>query len=123
MAPLTDGRAESPPESILRLRWIEALLVSVTPQCEVWDGEDFLARLDLANEELRFGAEYDGVEWHSTPEQQTHDRERRKLCEQRADWLITPFVKENLFGPTQNAERLLVEGVAEARRKSGLRLR
>ncbi len=122
MVVVTDGRAESPPESVLRLRWIEVLVFAPTPQLEVWDAGDFLARLDLANEEWRYGAEYDGVEWHSSPEQQVHDRERRGLCEQRADWLITPFEKENLFGPTQNAERLLLTGAADARRKFGIRL-
>lgn len=118
-----DGRAESPPESILRLRWIEVHLPVPVPQLEVWDGADFLARLDLANEELGFGAEYDGAEWHSSEEQQERDRQRRAAAEERAGWLIQPFVKENLFGPTQNAERLLLEGAAEARRRQGRRLR
>lgn len=122
MAPLTDGRAESPPESVLRLRWIEALSFAPCPQFEVWEGGDFLARLDLANDELRYGAEYDGAEWHSSVEQRDHDRARRALCAQRAGWLITPFVKENLFGPHQNAEHLLRQGVADARRNHGLRL-
>ncbi len=122
MVPLTDGRAESPPESVLRLRWIEVLMFLPTPQLEVWDGSDFLARLDLANKEWRYGAEYDGIEWHSTPEQQAHDRERRKLCEKQAGWLITPFTKENLFGRGQNAEQLLIAGAAEARQKLGVRL-
>lgn len=122
MVPLTDGRAESPPESILRLRWIEVLLFAPTPQLEVWAAGEFLARLDIANEEWRYGAEYDGVEWHDTPEQQRHDRERREACERRAGWLITPFRRENLFGPTQNAEQLLVAGAADARRRFGIRL-
>lgn len=121
MAPLSDGRAESPPESVLRLRWIEVQLPTPTPQLEVWHGGDFLARLDLANEESHFGAEYDGVEWHDSPEQQAHDRRRRRLCEERADWLIQPFVKENVFGHSANAEQLLREGIAEARRRFGRR--
>jgi hypothetical protein len=122
MAPLADGRAESPPESVLRLRWIEVLVFRPTPQFEVWDGGQFLARLDLASEELRWAAEYDGDEWHSSPEQRTHDRARRELCEQRANWLITPFRKENLFGRHQNAERLLRVGAADARSRFGIRL-
>ena len=117
IAPLADGRAESPPESVLRLRWIETLQFAPIPQFEVWDDHTFLARLDLASEELHWGAEYDGVEWHSSPDQQAHDRERRQQCEQRARWLITPFRKENLFGPHQDADRLLRDGAAEARRQ------
>ena len=111
-----DGTARGRPSGIaprvvLRLRWIEVLVFRPTPQFEVWDGGEFLARLDLASEELRWAAEYDGDEWHSSPEQRTHDRARRELCEQRANWLITPFRKENLFGRHQNAERLLRVGL------------
>ena len=123
MVQYVDGRAESPPESVLRLRWIEVHLPTPVPQLEVWDGAEFLARLDLANEDLRLGAEYDGDEWHSSPEQQEHDRARRKAVEERADWLIQPFVKANLFGPAQNAERLLLDAAAEARRRFGTRPR
>ncbi len=123
MAPLADGRAESPPESVLRLRWIEAGLPTPFPQYELWHSGEFLARLDIANEELGYGDEYDGDEWHSSPEQRAHDRNRRALCEQRANWLISKFVKRNLFGINQNAERLLREGAAEARRRRGLRPR
>jgi hypothetical protein len=122
MVPLTDGRAESPPESVLRLRWIEVLMFRPTPQLEVWDEGELLARLDLANKKWRYGAEYDGVEWHSSPEQQAHDRARRRLCEERGGWLITPFEKKNLFGHNQNAEQLLLAGAADARRMFGLRL-
>ena len=122
MVPIADGRAESPPESVLRLRWIEVLVFEPIPQFEVWAGGEFLARLDLAREELQWGAEYDGDEWHSTPEQLAHDRARRTLCKERADWLITPFRKENLFGPTQDAGRLLRVGADEARSRFGIRL-
>lgn len=121
MVEYADGRAESPPESVLRLRWIEVLTPVPVPQLEVWDDGEFLARLDLANEEARFGAEFDGVEWHSSPEQQAHDRRRRAACEERAGYVIKPFVKENLFGPTANAERMLRDGMAEARRRLGRR--
>lgn len=121
MVLIADGRAESPPESVLRLRWIEVHLPTPVPQIEVRAGGDFIARLDIGNEDLRFAAEYDGAEWHSTPEQQAHDRRRRKAAEERAGWLVQPFVKENLFGRQQDAERLLVEGAAEARRRLGRR--
>ncbi|MDZ5620322.1 hypothetical protein SFC88_05790 [Nocardioides sp. HM23] len=118
-----DGRAESPPESVLRLRWIEVHLPAPIPQMEVWDGDELLARLDLANEELCFAAEYDGDEWHSTPEQRTHDRERRRAVEERARILVQPFTKENLFGHRQDAEKLLLAGAAEAQRRFGRRSR
>jgi hypothetical protein len=119
MVVYVDGRAESPPESILRLRWIEVQLPVPIPQYEVWDGGELLARLDLGNPELRFAAEYDGAEWHSSPEQQERDRTRRAAVEERADWVVVPFVKENLFGHQSNAEQLLRAGAAEARRRLG----
>lgn len=118
MAPLTDGRAESPPESILRLRWLENLAFEPVPQMEVYDDGTFLARLDVGNADWRFGAEYDGVEWHDTPEQQTHDRGRRRACEERADYVIVPLTKDNLFGHHQDVDRLLRAGAAEARRRN-----
>ncbi|HWJ81399.1 MAG TPA: hypothetical protein VNS55_04095 [Nocardioides sp.] len=121
IAPLADGRAESPPESVLRLRWIEALLPAPVPQLEVWHLGELLARLDLGNEDARYGAEFDGMEWHSSPEQQAHDRQRRAACEEHEGWLIDVFVKENLYGRTANAERMLREGMAEARRRLGRR--
>jgi hypothetical protein len=121
MVEYVDGRAESPPESILRLRWIEVHLPVPVPQLEVWDGPQFLARLDVGNADLFFGAEYDGVEWHSSPAQREHDRRRRAAAEERCGWLIQPFTKENLFGPAQDAERLLIEGADRARRRLGRR--
>jgi hypothetical protein len=121
MVTYVDGRAESPPESVLRLRWIEVNLPTPTPQFEVRADGEFLARLDLANDDMRMGAEYDGAEWHSSPEQQAHDRQRRQLCEDRAGWLIQAFLKENLYGPRQNAEALLRATAAEARRRLGSR--
>lgn len=117
IAPLADGRAESPPESVLRLRWIEAHLPTPVPQVEVWQAGRFLARLDLGNEELRFAAEYDGEEWHSTPEQLDHDRERRGDVESETDWVVLPLRKENLFGPSQDVEVLLRRGAAAARQR------
>ena len=74
MAPLADGRSESPGESVLRLRCIESRLPVMTPQVEVHRDGRLLARLDLANAEALIAAEYDGAEWHSTPDQQRHDR-------------------------------------------------
>lgn len=122
MVEYVDGRAESPPESILRLRWIQAHLPTPVPQLEVYDVEGtFLARLDLGNEELAFGAEYDGDEWHSSPDQLRHDRARRALVESETPFRIAAVRKENLFGPRADVEAVLRRGIAEARRGRGLR--
>lgn len=121
MAPLADGRSESPGESVLRLRWIECNLPTPIPQLEVFRGAQFLARLDLANPELRFGAEYDGDEWHSSPAQQEHDRGRRAEVADEG-WLIRPFTSENVFGLQSNCEQLLITGAREARQRFGRRI-
>lgn len=95
VAPLADGRSESPGESVLRLRCLENRLALV-PQVEVYDGPRFVARLDLADPELRSGAEYDGVEWHDTPEQRQHDADRRADA-RTCGYLIEVFTKDDLF--------------------------
>lgn len=96
IGPLADGRSESPPESILRLRCLEAGL-PMEPQVEVWRAAELLARLDLGDRELLAGAEYDGAEWHDSPDQLRHDRERRAECIGEG-WQIEAFRKEHLFG-------------------------
>ena len=120
IAPIADGRAESPPESILRLRCIECGLAGMTPQVEVYDAWGrFIARLDLADPELMAAVEYDGVEWHSSPDQQEHDRSRRGLARDEG-WLVEPFTKENLFGHFRDVETRLHQIRDEvARRRRG----
>ncbi|QYJ04970.1 hypothetical protein KUV85_04585 [Nocardioides panacisoli] len=117
IAPLADGRAESPPESVLRLRWLEANLPAPEPQVEVWQDGTFLARVDLGHRELRFAAEYDGAEWHSTPEQLAHDRARRTVLTREADWHVVAVRRDNLFGRWQDAEVLLRRGIELARQR------
>ncbi|MCR1782940.1 hypothetical protein KVF89_10380 [Nocardioides carbamazepini] len=120
MVDYVDGRAESPPESILRLRWIQAHLPTPVPQLEVYDDlGEFLARLDVGNPELWFAAEYDGDEWHSSPEQLEHDRRRRAAVEAQTPFIVKALRKENLFGPRADAEAILRNGIIEARRRSG----
>ena len=106
VGPLADGRAESPPESVLRLRCVECHL-PMTPQLEVHRDGRFIARLDLGNPDLLAGAEYDGVEWHSSPEQLEHDRARRRDATEEG-YLIEVFRKEHLWGVRADAEARLV---------------
>ena len=105
VAALADGRSESPGESVLRLRCVENGL-RMTPQVRVYDRERVIARLDLANEELLVAAEYDGVEWHSSPSQQAHDRRRRDDLAGRG-WDIEPLGKELVFGRARECDRVL----------------
>lgn len=97
VAPLADGRAESPPESVLRIWSKEVRGLDLVPQLEIRRRNRFLGRLDLGNEHLKIGVEYDGAEWHSTPDQLEHDRRRRAdLIDD--GWLIEIFTKDDTFG-------------------------
>lgn len=121
IAPLADGRSESPGESVLRLRCIECGL-KVEPQVEVWVAGFLIARLDLASVELLLAVEYDGAEWHTSPEQKAHDEKRRTDLTENHDWLIRPFTKDEVFGRTRECDRILHEVAREARRRRGLRV-
>ena len=107
---------------MLRLRCIECGL-KVEPQVEVWVGGFLVARLDLASVELLLAVEYDGAEWHTSPEQQAHDLSsgRTDLAENH-DWLIRPFTKDEVFGRARECDRILHEVAQEARRRRGLRV-
>jgi hypothetical protein len=119
LAPLADPRSESPGESALRLRFLDAALPMPVPQLEIHDDDGiFLARADLAIEELRFMAEYDGEEWHG-PDRAIHDAERRARLGD-AGWIVQTFRREHLYGRHGNAVDLLRGGVLEARRRLGI---
>jgi hypothetical protein len=122
LAPLADGRAESPGESVLRLRWLDLTsLPRPTPQVPILgdDGRE-LYRLDLGVPELRFGAEYDGEAFHSSDADRSHDEARRDWISQERGWLVTPVRRHNVFGPTRDIEEILYTGVDDARRRLGV---
>lgn len=124
LAPLADGRSESPGESTLRLRWVDLSdLPAPVPQVRIFDdsGTRELYRLDLGVEEIRFAAEYDGVQWHSSAEDKERDRLRRTWLRQERGWTIRVFERDDVYGPRQDASRMLYEGIAEARRNLGVR--
>ena len=117
LAPLADPRAESPPESVLRLHWLEASgMPRPTPQ--VWVHDDGYARyrVDVGNPELRYGAEYDGRVFH---EDEEADEERREWLDETGGWVIDAFVDADIF-PRGDPTTRLQHGAYVARRRSGL---
>ncbi len=122
LAPLADGRAESPGESVLRLRWLDAGLPRPDLQIPITEGGRVIFRLDLGLAELLFAAEYDGVEWHSSPEDRAHDEARRGWCEENRNYQIEAFRKENVFGRRQDASERLLAAYRKARRTLGSRI-
>ena len=70
LAPLADAKAESLPESVLRLRWIDARLPAPEPQLWIKNARGHkVYRVDIGSSTVPYAAEYDGEEFHSEPEQ------------------------------------------------------
>ena len=118
LAPLVDPRAESIPESSLRLHWIEIPSAPrPTPQLVVpVRGHDY--RLDLGCEELHYAAEYDGVEFHTSDEDRKHDSDRREAIREDLGWRIDVFDKKAVYGQHADVDARLRAGLAAARLRS-----
>jgi hypothetical protein len=115
LAPLADGRAESPGESALRLRWYDAGLPTPELQIPVLVDDRERFRLDLGLEEMLFAAEYDGHEWHGSAVQQQHDRARRTWLADRRGWVIEAYDAGNVYGLRQDADVRLRAAYRKAR--------
>jgi len=78
---LADGRAESPPETVTRLLWLQARLPAplVNPEIYGRDGK-FVARVDLLDAKSKLIVEYDG-EHHASAAQRSRDSARRLALE------------------------------------------
>ncbi|HYJ66790.1 MAG TPA: hypothetical protein VEX15_03930 [Nocardioidaceae bacterium] len=96
---LIDPRAESPGESWLRLRLIDAGFPFPRPQLEVVDHRGrVIARIDLAYSEINLAMEYDGAPYHSHEDDKAHDGERRGLLRDAFGWRFEPATKDDIFG-------------------------
>lgn len=114
LAPIADGRSESPGQSTLRLRFHDGGLPIPTPQQDIYSSAGrFLGRGDLVIEELRFLAEYDGERWHGEEEAE-HDATRRRAIAVDG-WVVRVFTRHNVYGPRQDAIQVAREGLHEAR--------
>lgn len=91
---LSDPRAESPPESRLRLAFVLAGLAPV-PQYEVRSGGRLVARVDLAFPAARVAVEYDGRVVHEREDVFRRDR-RRQNDLVRAGWTVLRFAAADL---------------------------
>jgi hypothetical protein len=108
IAPLGDPRAESPGESALRLHWHDAGLPDPEPQFAILDewGRE-LYRLDVPDPVVRYAAEYDGEEFHSSRAATAHDEERREWIRQERHWTVDAFGKEEVYGRRTDLDRRL----------------
>jgi very-short-patch-repair endonuclease len=73
---LSDGAAESPPESLLRVWMVLAGLPQFKANAEIFRGDEFIARVDLYCEEFKLAVEYEGAH-HRSRLQFARDIQRR----------------------------------------------
>ncbi len=106
LAPLVEPQTQSPGESILRLRWIQAGLPRPTAQLRVPSATGGWWYLDLGLESERFAAEYDGVAHHSSPADVRHDGLRRGYLREHG-WTIVVADGASMFGPRADVEHRL----------------
>lgn len=100
---LLDPRAESIPESVLRVT-LNLHGLRPTPQLRVYDGSEFVARVDLGFPHQRLAVEYEGA-WHADPEQ--HRRDRNRLYKLRhCGWTVIVVTAQRLHG---DAEGIVAE--------------
>jgi hypothetical protein len=105
LAALVDERSQSLWESVLRLCWYDAGLPR--PECQVEIEAPYGSYFrDMGLPELRFGAEYDGEEFHG-PNQLLHDTERRAWAKHHGGWEIVVARKEHVIGRKQDIGRTL----------------
>jgi hypothetical protein len=104
VAQLTDGQAESPQETRLRLVLVHAGLPSPVAQFRVFDEEGFIARVDFAYPELRIAIEYDGL-WHGEREAFLSDRGRLNRLV-AAGWIVLHVTLADLRRPDVLAARV-----------------
>ncbi|MFI0469225.1 hypothetical protein ACH347_34565 [Saccharopolyspora sp. 5N102] len=93
-AALLDGRAESLPESELRVALVQAGF-RPTPQVEIHDGHGFVARVDLALEDVKIALEYDGA-WHADPDRHRLDQKRLRRI-RACGWHVIVVTAERLY--------------------------
>ena len=110
LVPLVDPRAESQPESWTRLELVDNGLPA--PELQWWVVVDGVPtyRLDLAYPHARIAIEYNGEEFHTSPE----DRERDRI---RREWLIAhgwTVIVVDRSDFTSTTERFWVGEVAAA---------
>lgn len=101
---LADPRAESPPESRLRVLLALAGLDAV-PQYRVRDeAGNVLARVDLAFPEYRIAIEYDGA-WHAEERQFARDRRRLNRLV-AAGWVVLHVTAADMRDPAALVARV-----------------
>ncbi|MDX1886658.1 hypothetical protein [Mycolicibacterium sp. 120270] len=95
LIPLARPGAESPMESEARLVMLDGGLPEPLLQYEIIDRDGRLWRVDFAWPECRVAVEYEGFDWHSTPEALRKDRQKRAALEE-ISWGVLSIVSDDV---------------------------
>ena len=87
--------AESPMESEARLVMLDGGLPEPLLQHEIVDRDGQLWRVDFAWPDCRLAVEYDGFDWHSSPEALRKDRQKRAGLEE-VGWRVLSIVSDDV---------------------------
>lgn len=91
--------AAAPAESLLELKVLKVIeaagLPALVRQYEIFDGDRFIARVDLAYPEYRIAIECDGFRWHSDKEAFQSDRDRDNFLASTLGWVVLRFTWEH----------------------------
>jgi len=97
LIPLARPQAESAMESEARLVMLDGGVQEPVLQYEVVDRDGRLWRLDFAWPDQRLAVEYDGFDYHSSPEHLRRDRQKRSALEELG-WVIISIVGDDVRG-------------------------
>lgn len=106
LAAVIEPLTESPGESWLRLRLVDAGFPRPEAQIRVPDGDaPGHYRLDLGWRRWRLAVEYDGEEFHDAPHQRYRDERRREDLRRRFDWTVLGVGKGEVLGSSMLLEQ------------------
>jgi hypothetical protein len=73
--------------------------------------------IDVGNDQLRFGVEFQGREWH-TGAKNEDDEARFAWLREDAGWIVEPVWSADVYGHHARVEDVILEGVRRARRRA-----
>lgn len=111
--------AESVLEARLRRLVRRRRLPEGVPQLDVYDGERFVARLDLAYPDEKIAVEADGYRWHGDPARWRADLARRNELT-RLGWQVLHFTWNDLKFDEQRVAATIAGAVNRARKRQDL---
>jgi hypothetical protein len=106
LIPLADARAESPMESEARLVMIDANLPAPTLQFEIVDCSLRTWRIDFAWPDFKVAVEYEGFDFHSSPDDLRRDRQKRAALHE-LDWTVIGIVADDVRRRPYEMARLI----------------